>query len=120
MPAMATRRPLKTVDDYMALGDEVRAELIAGEIYMTPSPTARHQSIVGSLYLDLVAAARAGEAGVVYLSPLDVHLPTGDIVQPDLLFVREGNMGIVQDWVAAYRISSSRSSRLVTPSATGS
>ena len=46
MGAMATSRPLKTVDDFMALGDEVRAELIAGEIYMTPSPTPR-SSIVG-------------------------------------------------------------------------
>lgn len=99
MGAMATSRPVKTVDDYMALGDEVRAELIAGEIYMTPSPTPNHQSIASRLHLRLAAAIEQGAAGVLYFAPLDVHLPSGDIVQPDLLFIREENTAIIQDWI---------------------
>ncbi len=34
-----------------------------------------------------------------YLAPLDVHLPSGDVVQPDVLFVRRANAPIVQDQV---------------------
>jgi len=97
--AMTTSRPMKTVDDYMALGDEVRAELIAGEIYVTPSPTPHHQSIAGRLHARLGAALEKGGLGALYFAPLDVHLPSGDIVQPDLLFIREENLGIVQDWI---------------------
>ncbi|MEK7767079.1 MAG: Uma2 family endonuclease, partial [bacterium] len=37
--------------------------------------------------------------GRVFVSPLDVHLPSGDIVQPDLLYIRTANLGIVQDWI---------------------
>lgn len=99
MGAMATSRPLKTVDDYMALGDEVRAELIAGDIYMTPSPTPSHQSIAGNLYLLLREALRRSGSGLVYIAPLDVHLPTADVVQPDLIFICESNRSIVQDWI---------------------
>ncbi len=99
MGAMATSRPLKTVDDFMALGDEVRAELIAGEIYMSPSPTSEHQSIAGNLYVLLRRATQPADASLLYIAPLDVHLPSGDIVQPDLLFIREENRSIVQDWI---------------------
>lgn len=97
--APTTGRPPKTVDDYMALPDDVRAELIAGELYVTPSPTPRHQSVVGGLHLALGPPVEARGLGRVYFAPLDVHLPTGDIVQPDVLFIREQNLGILQDWI---------------------
>ena len=99
MAAMATSRPSKTVDDYLALGDGVRAELIAGELYVTPSPTPDHQTIVGNLHVLLRSAVRSGAGGSVYVAPLDVHLPSGDIVQPDLLWIAASNHSIVQDWI---------------------
>lgn len=97
MGAMATSRPLKTVDDYLALGDEVRAELIEGELYMTPSPTSDHQAIAGNLYVLLRAAVRAGAGGIAFQAPLDVRLPTGDIVQPDVMWIADANRSIVQE-----------------------
>ena len=100
MNAMAAiSRPLKTVDEFMALGDEVRAELIAGEIFMAPAPTRWHQDIAGNLYLALALHVRARALGAVCIAPLDVHLPSGDIVQPDLIVVRTENREIHQDWI---------------------
>jgi Uma2 family endonuclease len=37
--------------------------------------------------------------GSVFTAPLDVHLPSGDIVEPDVLFISNSNAGIIQDWV---------------------
>ena len=100
MASMATTsRPKKTVDDFMALGDGVRAELIDGEIYMAASPTSWHQIICGNLHLAMAQHARERNLGTVFVAPLDVHLPSGDIVEPDLIFVAEKNRGIVQDWI---------------------
>jgi Uma2 family endonuclease len=30
---------------------------------------------------------------------MDVHLPSGDIVEPDVLFVAQENHSIIQDWI---------------------
>lgn len=35
----------------------------------------------------------------MYTARFDVHLPSGDVVEPDILFIAKGNLGIVQDWV---------------------
>ena len=99
---MATlqRRPRKTVDDFMKLPEDVRAELIDGEIYvMSPSPRERHQASVGNLHFRLRGHVEANRLGRVYLAPFDVHLPSGDIVQSDLVFVAQANLGVVRDWI---------------------
>jgi len=95
----AIERPRKTVEDYLALPDDVRAELIDGELYVTPSPVPDHQRVGLSLARLISPHVEAGGAGEVFIAPLDVHLPSGDIVQPDVLFVATENAGIVQDWI---------------------
>lgn len=92
-------RPRKTAADYMRLPEGTLAELIEGEIFMSPSPKLRHQLIVQNLNLELAGHVRSHKLGVVCVSPLDVHLPSGDIVQPDLIFVAEANRGIMRDWI---------------------
>ncbi len=96
----ATRvRPRKTVEDYMRLPDDVRAELIDGEILMSPSPLDRHQRIVFRLARKLADFVEAGTLGEVFIAPFDVHLPTGDVVEPDIFFVSVSRLDIVKGWV---------------------
>ena len=101
MAAMAQLRirPRKTVEDYLALPDDVRAELIGGELYVTPSPTLRHQDAVAMIWRLLDGHAVRTGAGRAWVAPADVHLPSGDIVQPDVLFVRGDRMEIARDVV---------------------
>ena len=93
------QRPRKTKRDYRTLPDDVRAELVDGELYVTPAPSFAHQDVVGRLYRLLCALVDERDLGRVGLSPLDVHLPSGDVVQPDLLFVATANEGICREWV---------------------
>jgi len=60
----AVQRPRKTVEDYPALPDDGRAELIDGELYVTPSPVLAHQRIL----LRLLALLQGGERHRPYLS----------------------------------------------------
>lgn len=92
---VTTPRPAKTLDDLYALPDETRAELIAGEVYVTPAPSAAHQGVVLELAWHMRTAIRGGDGGRVLLSPCDVHLPSGDVVQPDVLFLREAQLDSV-------------------------
>ena len=53
---MATRLTEKkkyTIEDYMKTPDDVRYELIEGELLMTPSPITKHQRAVGSIYFKI-------------------------------------------------------------------
>jgi Uma2 family endonuclease len=95
----AMRRPPKTVEDYLALPDDVRAELIGGELYVTPSPDEHHQRISQEICVLLRNALGRTAFGEVFYAPLDVHLPGGDVVQPDLLVVARERASIVERWV---------------------
>jgi Uma2 family endonuclease len=95
----AVARPRKTVEDLWALGEDVRAELIDGEIYVTPAPIEPHQRAVTALIVALSLHIRGGAGGQVYTAPFDVHLPTGDVVQPDVIWVSPARAGIVRECV---------------------
>ena len=92
-------RPRKTVKDFINLPEGSRAELIDGELFMSPSPRSPHQNAVGNLFRRLADFVAARKLGRVYVAPFDVYLPSGDIVEPDILHVATANLGIVQDWV---------------------
>lgn len=94
-----TTRPRKDVHDYMRLPDGVRAELIHGELLMSPSPKERHQRIVSNLHFALRRLVQVSKSGRVYDAPLDVHLPSGDIVQPDVIYISDANRHIIQEWI---------------------
>ncbi len=92
-------RPRKTIKDFFNLPEGTRAELIDGELFVCPSPKRPHQEAVLRLVRRLADFIESRRLGAVFVAPFDVHLPSGDIVEPDILFVAKGNLGIVQDWV---------------------
>ena len=92
-------KPRKTVEDYMRLPEGTRAELIEGEILMSPSPRERHQMAVLNLAALLRQHVLATNAGRVFVAPFDVHLPDGSVVQPDVVFVAAANLAIIRDWI---------------------
>ena len=70
-----------------AIPDDLnRYECIDGELLVTPSPGNPHQAVVTELLLRLAPYVREMQLGAyVQVSPLDVELGEGMIVQPDLL-----------------------------------
>ncbi len=84
---------LLTYEDYMQLPSDVRYELLEGELWMPPSPSPQHQTILGFLYIALVECL-AG-LGRVFLAPLDVVLGKHNVLQPDLLFVARDRLEII-------------------------
>lgn len=77
-----------TVEDYLALPDDKRYELIDGVIYEMAAPSLNHQDIAGYLYYRLMRCAEeAGSPCHPYISPLDVQLDRDNrtMVQPDVV-----------------------------------
>jgi Uma2 family endonuclease len=82
-----TRRSA-TVEEFWSLPESVLpVEYINGEIVMAPTPTVSHQSVLGNIFFALYAFVKANALGKVFVAPLDVILPTGDVVQPDAFFL---------------------------------
>jgi Uma2 family endonuclease len=87
-------RPL-TYDDLCQMPDDSnRYEIIGGELIVSPSPIRAHQKV--SLRLTLLIAQYVAdyELGEVYAAPVDVQLSPHNVVQPDLLFIRQNRIGI--------------------------
>ena len=86
-----------TVKDYMSTPDGERYQLLDGEMVPAPSPTSKHQSISGQLYLSMTQFVTQSQIGRVWNAPLDVTLSDHDVVQPDILFVSNARASIVTE-----------------------
>ncbi len=79
---------LKTIEDYYALPDDERVELIDGRFYAMSAPTVNHQAWVVELLLLFRKYIDEKEGKCeVYIAPCDVRLDKDDytMVQPDLM-----------------------------------
>jgi Uma2 family endonuclease len=79
-----------SLEDYYALPDDVRAELIDGYLIYMEAPTVQHQDIIGELfyYIRHYLKTKKGPCKVI-LSPVDVRLNNDNktILEPDLIIV---------------------------------
>lgn len=88
---------LLTVEDYRATPEGSRYQLIEGDLIMAPAPNMFHQSIAGRVYRLLADFVERRSLGQVYFAPCDVFLSEHDVVQSDVLFVANANLGILQE-----------------------
>ena len=102
-----------TYKDYLTWPDDMRCEIIDGEVYMmTPAPILAHQDVAGEIFYQAKQALR-GKTCRALIAPLDVRLPRNNeadedsdiVVQPDVMVVcdpskldRRGVRG-APDWV---------------------
>lgn len=79
-----------TIEDYYALPEDVRAELIDGVLYYMSSPSTVHQDIASTIHIALYEYIRDKKKPCkVYEAALDVQLCCDNktMVQPDVLVV---------------------------------
>lgn len=88
---------LLTYEDFLSFPDDnVRREIIEGEVFVTPSPIIKHQDCVGRLHLAIGGHLAAHGGGRVFIAPLDVLLGKHNIVEPDLIFVAADRLTIIE------------------------
>jgi Uma2 family endonuclease len=92
----------RTVDEYFRGPETTRPmELRYGVVREPPAPLYGHQSIVTRMTVLLEQHVRSLELGVVCVSPIDVVLDRDRalVVQPDIIFVSAGRLGIIRERV---------------------
>ena len=85
-----------TAQDYEALPEGARYQLIEGELIVTPSATFSHQDIVYELAGLLRAFLRKHRLGEAVGAPMDVFLDNDNAFQPDVLFIRTERLNIIK------------------------
>lgn len=97
--ALQHERENFTYADYVMLDEDVRYEVIDGQIYnISPSPTPKHQDVITQLSVDFGLYLR-GKQCRVFVSPIDVCLSdkvddlnkVKEWVEPDLVIVCDKN-----------------------------
>ncbi len=86
-----------TYEDYIKMPDDVRYELIDGELLMTPSPATRHQIISGNINDIIRSFVKKNNLGTVFYAPCDVVLGNENVFEPDLLFISKENSSIITE-----------------------
>lgn len=75
-------------EDWLQFPDDGRRyELIDGELYVSPSPSIRHQRVSRELEFALLMYLRRTGKGEVLDAPVGVRLAHDSVVQPDILVV---------------------------------
>lgn len=89
-----SRKGDKTLEDYLALPEGARVEMIDGEFYDMAAPTTEHQKIGGRLYASFENHVFVNRGGCTpFIAPVDVQLDGDDktMVQPDVMIVCDKN-----------------------------
>ena len=94
MVAQRVRTKL-TYDDYVAMPEGERYELINGVLIMVASPNRDHQSIQVELGFRVVTIVKENDLGSVFNPPFDVVFSMEEVVQPDLVFVSKEREDII-------------------------
>lgn len=81
-------------EDYDALPDQPRCELLYGRLYVTPSPTPWHQFVALFLWRHLEDIAEAA-GGVAFAAPLDTELADHSVVQPDVIYLSATRLDVL-------------------------
>jgi Uma2 family endonuclease len=84
-----------TYDEVSAIADEVRRELVDGEIFEMPSPTLSHQDIILRLALLFSLWARQN-GGKAFISPVDLVVSERTYFIPDFVFYSAAQMATGQ------------------------
>jgi Uma2 family endonuclease len=98
MQEMLIHPPRTLMEVFKSLPEGTLAEVIHNQLYMSPSPVGKHQRVLRNLFRSLDKFVVNNKLGEVFFSPYDVFLDEdANAVQPDLIFVLEENLAIVND-----------------------
>ena len=90
-------RKMFSRDEFEAMPDDWRGELIMGELVMAPPPVAYHQHLVTELSTR-VCNHLGEERWRVLVAPVNVNVDVYNVYQPDLIVLPAGGVKPSLDW----------------------
>lgn len=92
MPQTSLHPPKSMLEVWEALPEGTLCQLINNQLIMSPAPQNIHQVVVGEIYVEISLFLRKNKIGEVRIAPFDVHFSKENILQPDILFIKNENL----------------------------
>ena len=97
MADILTHPPKSMLEVWESLPEGTMCQLVNNKLIMSPSPIDIHQVILGEIYIEISLLLRKKRIGKIRIAPYDVHFSKQNILQPDLLFIKNENLDKIQD-----------------------
>jgi Uma2 family endonuclease len=75
------------LQQYFPQNLKIKVEILANELLIMPSPSQKHQEIVGELYVAMRTFSKKNKLGKVILSPFDMVFDENTVQTPDIFYV---------------------------------
>lgn len=96
MPDTFIHPPKSMLEVWETLPEGTLCQLINDKLIMSPSPVIIHQQVLNEINIEMSIFLRKKSIGKILIAPIDVHFSKKNILQPDLLFIKNENLNIIK------------------------
>ncbi len=92
MTQTLTHPPKTMLEVWKSLPEGTLCQLINNKLIMSPAPNILHQEILNEINIEISNFLRKKQMGKIFLAPVDVHFSKQNILQPDILFLKNESL----------------------------
>ncbi len=96
MNTLSLKNKKFTYKEYLLIEDTKQYEILRGNLISYPTPTSYHQWYRKNISMILNGFVRNNQIGYIFSAPTDVILDEENVVQPDLIFIKQENRDKIQ------------------------
>jgi len=89
--------PKSMLEVWESLPEGTLCQLINNKLIMSPTPKDIHQVILNKINIAFSKFLERSNVGEIRIAPYDVHFSKQNILQPDILFIKNENLNKVQE-----------------------
>jgi hypothetical protein len=97
MPDILIHPPKSMLEVWESLPEGTLCQLINNKLIMNPAPKDVHQVILNKINIAFSKYLEKSNAGEIRIAPYDVHFSKQNILQPDILFIKNENLSKVHE-----------------------
>lgn len=89
--------PKSMLEVWESLPEGTLCQLINNNLIMSPAPREIHQKILNQINVAIFNFLEKAKIGQVRIAPYEVHFSNQNILQPDILFIKEENLYKIEE-----------------------